>query len=293
MTMPVILTGAAGMLGSRMKAALAEADVVTLGRAELDVTRPAALIERIIALEPQAIINCAADVDADAAESDADPAYVANALLPHLLGNAARKLDVPLLHFSSTGCYGAWKDTPYDEEDAVHPTTAHHATKVAGEKLVRESGCEFLIIRTGWLFGGLPGHRKNFVWRRLEEAAGAQELRSDLTQRGCPTFVDDLADEALLLLRSGMRGLYNVVNHGTASRFEYVSKIVELAGLPCRMVGSAVPFERPAPVSANEMAINRRLGLMGLDRMTHWHDALARYLASMSGTPDWRELVGM
>jgi dTDP-4-dehydrorhamnose reductase len=292
MTGPIILTGATGMLGSRMRAALAEEDVVTLDRAYLDVSRSVSLVAQIAERKPRAIVNCAAHVDADAAESDPDPVYAANALLPQLLGCASRKLGIPLLHFSSTGCYGNWKETPYHEEDAVRPTTVHHATKVAGENLVRESGCEFLIIRTGWLFGGRPGHRKNFVWRRLEEAAATRALTSDMTQRGCPTFVDDLVDQALFLLRSGVRGLYNAVNHGSASRFEYVSKIVELANLPCRVVGTGVPFDRPAPVSPNEMAVNRRLGLLGLDRMTHWHDALARYLASMSGSPDWFALMG-
>jgi dTDP-4-dehydrorhamnose reductase len=292
MSMPVALTGATGMLGSRMKAALAGENVITLGREDLDATRPTMVMERIADLRPRAIINCAAHVDADAAEGDPDPAYTVNALLPHLLGSVARKLNVPLLHFSSTGCYGDWKSTPFDEEDSARPTTVHHRTKIAGENLIRDTGCEFLIIRTGWLFGGLPGHRKNFVWRRLEEACETRELISDMTQRGCPTFVDDLADQALRLLNAGICGLYNVVNHGSASRFEYVSKIVELANLPCKVVGTGVPFTRPAPVSPNEMAVNRRLRLLGLDRMTHWHDALARYMASMSGTSDWSELMG-
>lgn len=288
---PVLLTGATGMLGSQMLASLGNERVVSLGRKELDITRPKELLDSICRLEPRLIINCAAHVNADVAEADPDLAYAPNAMMPSLLANAARRIQATLVHFSSTGCYGDWKDGPYDEEDPVRPTTVHHKSKVAGENMVRDSGCEFLIIRTGWLFGGLPGHAKNFVWRRLEEAVRTDRLTSDLTQRGCPTFVDDLIDQVHLLVRSGVRGLYNVVGGGTATRFEYVSKIVEFAGCRCEVIGTDVPFKRPAPVSPNETAINHRLALLGLDRMPHWEQALGRYLDGMSRTPAWQTLM--
>ncbi len=196
-----------------------------------------------------------------------------------------------MLQISSTGCYGDWKREPYIEEDPLHPTTVHHRSKAAGERAVLEAGCESLIVRTGWLYGGAINQPRNFVWRRLLEASASPDLLSDASQTGNPTLVDDVARQSLALLEAGVRGVFNCVARGSATRCDYVRRIVDLSGLRCSVVASATPFPRRAPVSSNEAARNWRAGLMGLDQMPHWAASLQGYVAALLDSEDGRTLL--
>lgn len=284
-----VVTGATGLLGSAFMQRLGNSDVVAIPRERLDADQPTVVMEAILAANPRRIINCAAHTDLEAAERNPGVDAKVNARLPAVIADAARRCGALLVHFSSTGCYGAWKDTPYSEADEVRPTTAHHRAKVAGEEAVRRSGCEHVIIRTGWLYGGAPGQPKNFVWRRLLEARSVTSMTSDASQRGCPTFVDDLTGQALVIIEAGELGLFNVTARGGPSRYEYVKEIVAASGLNCTVAPGAA-FARLAPVSPNEVAVNARLQRLGLDRMPDWNAALAPYVRSLMKSEEWQSL---
>ena len=275
------------MLGSAFAKRLG-ADATLASRADLDVCDAARIFQLVAVIKPDVVINCAGDVDAERAESNPDPPYKANVLLPSLLATACSRSSVRFVHFSSTGCYGDWKKGPFTEEDNLAPPTIHHQSKAAGERAVRDAGCDHLILRTGWLFGGGPNHKKNFVWRRLVEANRHHVLASDTAQWGNPTLVDDVVEQTLLLIGIGLSGTYNCVSPQPTTRFAYVSAIVSTAGLACRVEPSGA-FRRLAPVSSNETATNYRLNLLGLDRMPDWTESLAvtspRYVNGPNGVP--------
>ncbi len=278
------------MLGSAVVEVFAGRTIVAAGRSQLDVDRPDDIAALVNEARPDAVINCAAHTDVEGAERDPDLDSAANARLPGLLAEAARGVGAVMVQISSTGCYGDWKKEPYTEDDPLRPTTAHHRAKAAGEAAVRDSGAEHLILRTSWLYGGPPGGPKNFVWKRLLEARGAERMSSDAAQRGVPTSAREVARQIAVLLDASARGTFNVVAHGAASRFEYVAEIVRLSGLPC-VVEPGPAFKRLAAVSPNETALNRRLGLLGLDVMTDWREPLAAYVGQLMSSPEWRALA--
>jgi dTDP-4-dehydrorhamnose reductase len=161
---------------------------------------------------------------------------------------------------------------------------------VEGEQRIAAAGGDWLVLRTGWLYGGDAGQPKNFVWRRLEEACSKPEMTSDAAQRGCPTYAVNVATQTIALIEANARGTFNVVAQGDASRFEYVDRIVRAAGLACR-VQPGPAFRRLAPVSANEMALNRRLEAEGLLKMPNWGEALDAYVRRLTDTPQWAKLL--
>lgn len=282
----IILTGAGGLLGSAFRDALTGYAVVTVGRDKLDADAPGILAQIAADFAPELIINCAAHTDLEAAERDPAMDFVVNGRLPGVIGEICKTHGATLLHFSSTGCYGDWKSTPYSEDDDVRPTTAHHRAKLAGEQAICDSGCRHVILRTGWLYGGSPGQPKNFVWKRLVEACSTDVITSDASQRGCPTYVVDLVRQALLMVGRSLHGTFNVAAQGTASRYEYVAAIVSAAALPC-VVKPGPRFTRLAPVSPNEMTVNCRLQELGLDHMPEWRTSLRSYVASLLASPAW------
>lgn len=283
---PLLVLGAGGLLGSAFVALGSDNGVRTAGRDRLRGADEADL-ERLLAEHvPELVVNCAADVDAEGAEADDTAAMAANAVLPRRLARACADRGVALIQFSSTGCYGNWKDGPFVESDPLRPTTRHHRTKALGEEGVRDAEGEHLIVRTGWLYGGEPEQPRNFVWHRLVEASLVSSMVSDGHQRGCPTGVADTARQVLAAFDAGLRGTINVVAHGAATRADYVARIVAAAGLPCE-VRAGPAFTRRAPVSPNETALNERLLAAGVDMMPAWEEGVSTYVGQLQRSPAW------
>jgi len=281
--MRVAITGANGLLGGALLnvAKLRNFESVPLARDERDFAlRLDYLVERIRKTNANVVVHCAAYTNVEACEHDVEKCYRDNYLLTDLVAQACAQLQMKMVYISSTGIYGAGKTTPYREFDEVAPTTAHHHSKWLGEKSVQQYLVDALIIRTGWLFGGGASSPKNFVFNRIKEArASDSKLQSDASQYGCPTYVNDVVDTILELLEGGFSGVFNCVNSGGASRFEYVKKIVEFAGIDIEVEpvdGSR--FKRVAKVSANESADNFKLCQLGLNSMPHWEESLKKYI---------------
>ena len=94
------MTGAGGLLGSTFTSLLGERVVATLGRTELDATRPEAVAAAITASVPDIVINCAAHTDLESAERDPTADWLANAQLPGLVaGGLLTNVGARLVHF--------------------------------------------------------------------------------------------------------------------------------------------------------------------------------------------------
>jgi dTDP-4-dehydrorhamnose reductase len=198
-----------------------------------------------------------------------------------------------MVFISSTGVYGAGKDLPYCETDICSPTTVHHQVKHEAEEIVLQANQSNLVIRTGWLFGGEAENRKNFVARRIEEAISAKAdgrvLKSNAQQFGVPSYCDDVAARILTLAKMEACGVFNCVNFGSASRFEYVKAIIDAAMIPVNVeAADAQTFNRKAPVSNNEMAENRRMMELGLAQMPAWQDSLASYVSKLTSEMEFK-----
>jgi dTDP-4-dehydrorhamnose reductase len=162
----------------------------------------------------------------------------------------------------------------------VAPTTVHHKSKYEGEKIVQNHLSKYLILRTGWLYGGEKTYNKNFVYKRFLEASNKDIIYSDNTQIGNPTYVVDFVKQIKILIDSSQYGIFNCVNKAiNISRYIYVKRIIELFELNCNV--SIAPngmFERIAPVSHNESAENKKLNLLSLNTMGDWENSLSKYI---------------
>lgn len=229
------------------------------------------------------IIHCAANTDVEYCEIDIESCFNDNYLLTEKIARAASHSKIKLVFISSTGIYGKNKLNPYFEFDPSFPTTNYHKSKYLAEQIVTIANVDNLIIRTGWLFGGELSKPKNFVGRRIEDAKISLKKGSDLKanseQKGNPSFVDDISSRVLLMIKEGCSGLFNCVNSGFASRFDYVSEIIRL----CKISIFIEPaegsfFSRKALVSENEMAFNWKMKAHSFVEMPHWSESLENYI---------------
>ncbi|WP_374361060.1 NAD(P)-dependent oxidoreductase [Pseudoduganella danionis] len=282
--MKLLLTGAGGLLGSAVSAlAQQHGDQChAMARPALD-TPVAALAAQLRGAD--LLLHAAANTNVEQCEREPDACYRDNFLLSELLARAAAQAQVPLLLVSSTGLYGTADSAPYREYAATVPTTHHHRSKLLAEQAVLAAAPGNLVLRTGWLFGGAASLPKNFVARRIDEArkalAQGDSMAANTEQHGVPCWNVDIAGRMLALARSGASGVYNCVNSGTATRYEYVQAVLQLAGIALPLQpGQAAGFQRIAQVSPNEMADNWKMRMQGWPEMPHWRASLERYLQS-------------
>ena len=278
--MKVLVTGSNGLLGKevcRYFKAQGE-QVFQLDRTQVDLFN----LEHNYLSNFDCIIHAAANTNVEYCEAHPETCYRDNTLLTERIAIACSKANTKLIYISSTGVYGSDKlDSPYNEYDNVNPTTHHHNSKWLAEQAVNKYCKNALIVRVGWLFGGEINNPKNFVARRIEEALQAKEnqINSNNQQKGVPTFVNDVSHILYQMIQNNEIGTFNIVNKGIASRYEYVAKVIAIAGLKTEVIPISQDFfKRAAQVSNNESATSLKLQQLGYLELPIWEESLERYI---------------
>ena len=184
----------------------------------------AALDER----RPWAVVNAAGYVSVDGAERDRDRCFRENVDGPAELARACRRLDVPLVTFSSDLVFAGTSRRPYVESDQPAPATVYGASKAEAERRVAEILPETLIIRTSAFFG--PWDRSNILTRALAALRAGRDWTVPAAMVS-PTYVPDLANAALDLLIDEERGVWHLASGGAVSWLEFVRRGAALASL--------------------------------------------------------------
>jgi dTDP-4-dehydrorhamnose reductase len=272
----LLVTGAAGMLGRDVMLAAGNAghEVVGYGRAELDVTDPAALERKFDLERPDVVINCAAWTDVDGAEEAEEAAFAVNGGGAGHVAAAAAKLKATVLHVSTDYVFDGAKGAPYVESDQPAPLSAYGRTKLAGEEAVVAANKRHFVVRSAGLFG-IGG--RNFVETMLQLAEARNEVTVVRDQVGSPTYTWHLAYGIVRLIEGIEYGIHHMAAAGQCSWYEFAREIFEQASVECRVLsitseefGAAAP--RP-PFSA--LASQREHAI----RLPAWQDGLAGYLA--------------
>jgi dTDP-4-dehydrorhamnose reductase len=248
---------------------------------EFDITDEARVRELVRAFAEAGagagvLVNAAAYTNVEAAEDDAERAYLVNETGPRILAAAARAAGLGYVHISTDFVFDGRKQGAYVETDATNPLSVYGASKLAGERAVAAGYPEALIVRTAWVFG--PGG-VNFPAKILELAASRPTLSVVTDEVGSPTYTLDLAAGILDLADAGAYGLFHLVGAGSCSRYEMAAEILRLAGLDRELVPvTAATFPSNAARPANSVLDCSHAASLGVT-MPEWRDALGRFIA--------------
>ncbi|MEV6760358.1 dTDP-4-dehydrorhamnose reductase [Streptomyces sp. NPDC051105] len=281
-----LVAGAGGMLGHDTVEELIRrgAEVVALGRADLDVTSADSVESAVAGHRPDLVVNCAAYTAVDDAETDEERALLINGEGPRLLARAAARHGARLVHVSTDYVFdGEARTTPYPEDHPTDPRTAYGRTKLAGERAVlAELPGASAVVRTAWLYGT---HGKNFVRTMIELESRRDTLDVVDDQRGQPTWSADLAARiADLGPRLGrddrVHGVFHGTNSGTATWYELAREVFRLLDADPERVRptTSAEFVRPAPRPAYSALGHDRWAEVGLEPLRDWRQALAEGL---------------
>lgn len=277
----VVVIGSKGQLGSDLVRELGNPDrVVPLSHQDLEICDHVRTREVLTRLRPDTVINTAAYHRVDDCEDHESTAFETNADAVLNLGRICNDLDALLVHVSTDYVFGGdgGRISPYTEEDPPSPVNVYGASKLAGEKLLREECRRHLIVRTSGLYGLAGNH--NFVAIMLGLAARGSPIRVVDDQSLGPTFTAHLARKMVQLLASEAGGTVHVTNQGECTWYEFANRLFDLAGLTVDLTPiTSREFGAKAARPAYSVLANEALTRASLDPMPHWSQGLADYLA--------------
>jgi dTDP-4-dehydrorhamnose reductase len=279
----VLITGAGGMLGGALRDLLESAGAVTVScsRQELDISDEAAVREKLQAVRPDVVLNCAAYTKVDQAETETESAFRCNADGVGVVARCCVEVGAKLVHYSTDYVFDGSLRRPLRPEDPVGPISTYGKSKLAGEQQLREVDPPgWMIIRTAWLYG--PGGA-NFPQSILSAARAGKPLRVVDDQRGAPTFTRDLAAATVHLLQAGATGCWHIANTGETTWFGFARAILDAFHVTPVSIEpvSSEQWARIRPGSATRPAYSvfdlEPYEVTTKQRMPRWEDGLKRY----------------
>ncbi|KVK92420.1 dTDP-4-dehydrorhamnose reductase [Burkholderia cepacia] len=234
--MRIVVTGCRGQVGWELVRSLAVVgDVVAWDRQAADLSEPGALIERIREQRPDVIVNAAAYTAVDRAESEEPRANLVNGAAVGALAQAAQEVGALFVHYSTDYVFDGTARLPYREDAETGPLNAYGRSKLLGERATIESGADYLIFRTTWVYGARGA---NFLLTMLRLMRERPELRVVADQFGAPTsarFIADATAHAIAQSMSERRagrfesGLFNLTADGVTTWHGFARHILERA----------------------------------------------------------------
>ncbi len=273
----VLITGAAGQLGSDLRALLPEA--VALGRGVLAVVDIGAVDGALEAHRPDLVFNCAAYNAVDRAESEPALATAVNAEGAENVARACAAVGARLVHFSTNFVFDGGLDRPYVESDLPHPLSIYAHSKLDGELRVLEALPGALVVRAAALFGlgGSAAKGGSFPARIVARARAGEALRVVADQWVNPTWTGDLAEALLAVEASGVSGIVHLVPGDCCTWHELAVEVLRLAGLGGVGVAEVTTEELGAPAPRPR---NGCLGSIRVEPLRSWREGLAAYWAA-------------
>ena len=281
--MKILITGAAGLVGSHLARRLSrEYDVAALKHTDFDITDRAAVHRVVADVRPALIFNCAV-LQVEESEKNPAMAQSINAVGPGYLAEAATEAGAEIVQFSTQYAFDGEPigRAPYTTDDEPQPVNVYGQTKVAGEQAVREACVRSYIVRTSWVYGS---GKSSFLCNVHEHLRAGKQVRAIDDIWSSTTYVKDLVDRCLEILRTRRYATYHVVNAGVCTYYEFALEAGRLLGLTRADIDPLIEITHERDMS--RIAARPRYTPLrclvseeiGLTPMRDWHEALAAYV---------------
>jgi dTDP-4-dehydrorhamnose reductase len=273
------ILGGRGMLGTDLAAVGTQRgfDVRIHDLPDWDITKARDLEPAV--RQADLIVNCAAYTNVDGAERHAGLAHRINGEAVGRLGELARRDGKWVLHLSTDFVFDGKLDRPYGETDVPDPINEYGKSKLAGERLLRESGCSHCLLRLEWTYGRNGRH---FISKLVERARTSNVLRVVNDQVGSPTATAEAAQVICRLAEERVEGLFHFAAAGFASRYDMAVFVFRHLGLPielqpCRSADYPAPAARPL----NSRFDCRKIQGLLPEPIRSWQEPLQEFLEQL------------
>jgi dTDP-4-dehydrorhamnose reductase len=272
----IAVLGGRGMLGSDLVRTCRQQGLnpIVCDLPEFDITNVEQIKQAVAGAE--IIVNCAAYTDVDGAESQAELAYRVNAEAVGRLGTVARQAGNWVLHISTDFVFDGSGDKSYVETDHPNPINTYGKTKLAGEQLLEQSGCEYCIVRVQWIYGSAG---KNFVTKLIQRAKSQDTLKVVDDQTGSPTATIEAAKAICELLHKKPEGVYHFASAGYVTRYGMAEFILDKLSMDVNLVPCKTSdFQSPATRPLNSRFDCSKIKFLLDEPIENWQNPLELYL---------------
>lgn len=292
----ILVTGANGQFGTEMRNLAAARrdrkdirflftdvnDVPGAETVKLDITDEAAVIDIVRKENVDIIVNCAAYTDVEKAEGNPETADMLNHLAVAWLAEAALVNGATLIQISTDYVFGGDACRPYVETDETAPLGVYGVSKLAGERAVVNSGCNYLIFRTAWLYSP---YGKNFLKTMMRLTGEKDSINVVFDQIGTPTYAQDLAELIFGIIENGQtdrQGIYHFTDEGVCSWYDFAREICTAAGNDCTVrpcLSSEYPTRasRPHYSVLDKSLVKKTFGVS----IPHWRDSMLKCIGRL------------
>lgn len=257
-----LVIGASGQVGRALCTAFARGyDVVAASHQHVeghdehvDLADAAGVRDLMRRVRPEVVLLAGGMCNVDGCELETELCDQVNVIGTHVLADEAGSIGSHVVFFSTDHVFDGSRDRNR-EIDPVAPMNVYSTSKVKAEHILRRIlPGRHLIIRTSSVYG-VDTHRRNFVVRLIDRVSQRLPLDVPEDQWGSPTFTEDLAHAASILVERREKGTFHATGPDYVSRSSFAVQICEQFGLDAAMI-------LPCPTSSLKQPARRPRGVL-------------------------------
>ena len=221
-------------------------------------------------LKPKVILHLAAETDLSKCEENPAHAYLVNSVGTYNLAISAKMVEAKMVYVSTDAVFSN-STKPHNVNDEPKPESIYGHSKYLGELAVRGISNDYIVARTSWIFGEGKKMDKKFVAKFITQLDNP-ETKAVNDQFSSPTYAKDLVSVLKDLIVKDEKGIFHVVNSGTASRYDMALIINETLHKNAKI--------KSVPASTYGLKLYQKSsgGLVPSVQLRPWQEALKEYL---------------
>jgi len=226
--MKILITGASGLLGSRMYHILSKKHDVagTFNENDdrqyvfMDATYQTSVDKVINNLKPDVVIHTAGIADPDTCKEEEQKAWGVNVQGSEFIAEACRRNRSKLVFISTSFVFPS--EGEFSEQDEPSPLNYYGKTKLAAEQKIQNIMDDVIIIRAPKIYGySHESKNRDFTYKVTNKLR--QDTRIDLDDKvkRYPVISDDIAMLTSLLMDIDGSGVYHLATEDSYTKYEW------------------------------------------------------------------------
>jgi dTDP-4-dehydrorhamnose reductase len=289
----ILGTGLTGLVGTRLTELLGNAydfEFINLENG-VNILDKQTVLNKVSDSEAQIVLHMAAKTNVDGCEEDKirdqeilglnslqdqeatwvkeQTAWAVNVFGTQNIVEACKLANKKIVYISTDLVFDGKKRT-YVEEDETNPINWYAKTKCEGEKLIQNSGLDYIIARIAYPYRALF-ERNDFVRGLMAKLEKSEKLSMVTDHIMVPTFIDDIVNALDVLIKLELKGIFHVVGSQAINPYDSAVAIAKTFEFDETLISKTTRSEYFAGKAPRPFCLhlkNDKIGKLGIEMST-------------------------